>query len=51
MFDKVAGESGLTLSAQRQSCLLLVPVLVLTSDDLAPLELDEGVEDVVDQFK
>ena len=49
MFDKVAGESGLTLSVPKTK--LLVAGTGLTSDDLAPLELDEGVVDVVDQFK
>ena len=49
MFDKVAGKSGLTLSVPKTK--LLVTGTGLTSDDLAPLELDEGVVDVVDQFK
>ena len=49
MSDKVAGESGLTLSVPKTK--LLVAGTGLTSDDLAPLELDEGVVDVVDQFK
>ena len=46
MFDKVAGESGLTLSVPKTK--LLVAGTGLTSDDLAPLELDEGVVYVVD---
>ena len=49
MFDKVAGESGPTLSVPKTK--LLVAGTGVTSDDLAPLELDEGVVDVVDQFK
>ena len=49
MFDKVAGKSGLTLSVPKTK--LLVAGTDLTSDDLAPLELDEGVVDVVDQLK
>ena len=49
MFDKVAGDSDLTLSVPKTK--LLVAGTGLTSDDLASLELDEGVVDVVDQFK
>ena len=48
MFDKVAGNSGLALSVPKTK--LLVAGTGLTSDDLAPLELDEGVVDVVDQL-
>ena len=49
MFDEVAGESGFTLSVPKTK--LLLAGTGLTSDDLAPLDLDEGVVDVVDQFK
>ena len=49
MFDEVAGESGLTLSVPKAK--LLVAGTGLASNDLATLKLDEGVVDVVDQFK
>ena len=49
MFDEVAGKSGLTLSVPKTK--LLAAGTGLTSANLAPLELDEGVVDVIDLFK
>ena len=49
IFDEVATENGLTLSVPKTR--LLVAGLGLTIDDLAPLELDGGVVEVVEQFK
>ena len=46
IFDEVATENGLTLSVPK-----LVARIGLTVDDLAPLELAEGVVEVVEQFK
>ena len=49
IFDEVATENGLTLSVPKTK--LLVAGIGLTHDDLAPLELDGGVVEVVEQFK
>ena len=49
IFDEIATENGLTLSVPKTK--LLVAGIVLTNDDLAPLELDGGVVGVVEQFK
>ena len=49
MFDKLATEYGLTLSVPKTK--LLVAVLGLTNNDLAPLELNRGVVEVVEHFK
>ena len=49
IFDEVATENGLTLNVSKTK--LLVAGLGLTIDDLAPLELDGGVVEVVEQFK
>ena len=49
MFDEVATEYGLTLSVSKTK--LLVAGLGLTNDDLAPLELNGGVVEVVEHFK
>ena len=46
IFDEVATENGLTLSVPKTK--LLVAGLGLTIDDLAPLELDGGVVEVVE---
>ena len=48
-FDEVATEYGLTLSVPKTK--LLVAGLRHTNDDLAPLELNRGEVEVVDQFK
>ena len=48
-FDKVATEYGLTLSVPKTK--LLVAGLGLTNNDLAPLELNGGVVEVVEHFK
>ena len=48
-FDEVAIEYGLTLSVPKTK--LLVAGLRHTNDDLAPLELNGGEVEVVDQFK
>ena len=49
IFDEEVTENGLTLSVPKTK--LLVTGLGLTIDDLAPLELDGGVVEVVEQFK
>ena len=49
IFDEIATENGLTLSVPKTR--LLVAGLGFTIDDLAPLELDGGVVEVVEQFK
>ena len=49
MFDKVATEFGLTLSVPKTK--LLVAGIGLTGDDVAPLELEGDVVEVVDRFK
>ena len=49
IFDEVATENGLTLNVPKTK--LLVAGFGLTIDDLAPLELDGGVVEVVEQFK
>ena len=48
-FDEVATEYGLTLSVPKTK--LVVAGLKLTNDDLAPLELNGGVVEVVEHFK
>ena len=49
IFDEVTIENGLALSIPKTK--LLVAGIVLTDDDLAPLQLDGGVVEVVEQFK
>ena len=49
MFDKVATEFGLTLSVPKTK--LLVAGIGPTGDDLAPLELEGGLVEVVDRLK
>ena len=49
IFDEVATENGLTLSVPKTK--LLVAGIGLTNDDLAPLELNGSVVEVVEQFK
>ena len=48
-FDEIATKYGLTLSVPKTK--LLVAGLGLANDDLAPLELNGGVVEVVNQFK
>ena len=48
-FDEVATKYGLTLSIPKTK--LLVAGLGLTNDDLAPLELNGGVVEMVEHFK
>ena len=48
-FDKVATEFGLTLSVPKTK--LPVAGIGLTGDDLAPLELEGDLVEVVDKFK
>ena len=49
IFDEVANENSLTLCVPKTE--LLVTGIGLTAIDLAPLELDGGVVEVVEQFK
>ena len=49
MFNEVTTEYGLTLSVPKTKLLVAGPGL--TNDDLAPLDLNEGVVEVVEHFK
>ena len=48
IFDEVATENGLTLTVPETK---LLPGIGLTNHDLAPLELDGGIVEVVERFK